>query len=98
MYVLPSSYEIFGITALEAMACGTPVITTNTCGIADLVNNHGGLTVAFNENELREALFILLTDGRLRKRLGRRGKELVTKQFTWDKIVGQLEKIYSLLC
>ncbi len=94
VYVLPSSYEIFGITVLEAMACGTPVITTDTCGIANWVNSHGGYSVPFNEDELRRVLLTLLTDDGLRIRFGQSGKKLVVTKFTWDKIVVLLEKLY----
>jgi glycosyltransferase involved in cell wall biosynthesis len=94
IYVLPSRYEIFGITVLEACACGTSVVTIDTCGTANWVNDHCGYRVSYNVDELRRALLALITDEDLRKRLGQCGKELVAEQFAWGKIVVRLENLY----
>jgi glycosyltransferase involved in cell wall biosynthesis len=93
-YVLPSRYEIFGITILEAWACSTPVIVTDRCGIADLVKKVG-YVVEYDENQLQDAIFKILSDEELRKRLGAEGRKLVREEFNWDRVVGKIERLYE---
>ncbi|MFC1940596.1 glycosyltransferase [Chloroflexota bacterium] len=95
VYVLPSVYEIFGITVLEACACGTPVIVTDRCGIAEVVNGQAGLVVEHDKGQLREAILRTLSDDALRREFGERGKILVRDKFNWGKITGQVESVYS---
>jgi glycosyltransferase involved in cell wall biosynthesis len=95
VYVLPSVYEIFSVTVLEACACGTPVIVTDRCGIADFVDGRAGCVVGYDKDQLRDAIIKVLSNERLRRRFGETGKRLVNKEFGWDKIVGGLEQIYA---
>ncbi len=97
VYVLPSSYEIFGLTVLEACACGTPVVVTEACGLADWINQRAGFKVAHDEHRLQEAIGMLLTNEELRKQLGDQASELVREQFSWHKAAQQIEKIYTEL-
>jgi glycosyltransferase involved in cell wall biosynthesis len=62
VYVLPSVYEIFGITVLEACACGTPVVVTDRCGLAGVIDGRVGLAVPYDAGRLQEALQRLLND------------------------------------
>ena len=94
VYVLPSFYEIFSITVLEALACGTPVIVTDRCGITEWIGNNAGYVVQYDKEQLREALFKVLTDEKLRHQFGKEGKKLVMEQFTWGKIIGLIERVY----
>jgi glycosyltransferase involved in cell wall biosynthesis len=94
VYVLPSTYEIFGITILEACACGTPVIMTDRCGITDIIKGQAGFVVPFNKDQLRDALLHMLGDDKMRRDFGERGKSLVHERFSWEKIAEQLEKLY----
>lgn len=94
VYVLPSIYEIFGITVLEACACGTPVIVTDRCGIAEFIENTG-YVVKYNKDELKHAISKILGDEELKKRFCEDGKKLVRKDFSWDKIVSEVEAIYE---
>jgi glycosyltransferase involved in cell wall biosynthesis len=93
--VLPSSYEIFGITILEAWACGKPVITTDRCGLADAVREQGGLVVPYEKNALQQALTKLLADDDLCRELGRQGRAMVEERYSWLKVVLKLENIYQ---
>jgi glycosyltransferase involved in cell wall biosynthesis len=95
VYVLPSSYEIFGITVLEACACGTPVIVTDRCGIADAIHNQAGLAVPYDERQLQAALQHILSDEKMRRQFGERGKSLIRERFGWKKIAEQLDSIFQ---
>jgi glycosyltransferase involved in cell wall biosynthesis len=95
VYILPSFYEAFGLTVLEAMACGKPVIVTDRCGLADVVNNETGLVVPYDEEPLSQALIKLLSDEHLRQEFGASGKLLVREKFNWERITEQLERIYE---
>ncbi|MFC1966129.1 glycosyltransferase [Chloroflexota bacterium] len=95
VYVLPSVYEIFGITVLEAYACGTPVIVTDRCGIADVVNAQAGLVVEYDKDQLRDAILHMLSNDALRREFGEKGKILVRDKFNWGKITEQVESVYS---
>ena len=95
VYVLPSIYEIFGITVLEACACGTPVIVTDLCGIADFIDGKVGCVVEYNKEQLREAMFKILSDEGLIGRFGEEGRRLVGEEFGWDLIIRKIEGIYE---
>ena len=94
IYVLPSYYEIFGITILEAWGAGKPVIVTRSCGIADLASI-GGIVVGNNKEELQKAMNLLLNDSDLRSNLGKAGRDLVLNEYNWSKIAGRIESVYS---
>jgi len=94
VYVLPSRYEIFGITVLEALACGTPVIVTDRCGLADTIRGRAGLVVDYDREKLHNALKQLLPDENLRRKFGKRGKEMVRENFDWEDIASSVEELY----
>jgi glycosyltransferase involved in cell wall biosynthesis len=94
VYVLPSVYETFPVTVLEACACGTPVIVTDRCGIADIVNKVG-YVVEYDKDQLRDAIIKILSDEGLRRRFGENGKRLVGVEFGWGPIVRKIEGIYE---
>lgn len=95
VYVLPSSYEIFGITVLEACVCGTPVIVTDRCGIADLVNKKAGLVCSCNSGGLQRSITALIHDSKMSDRFSKDGKRLVSENFCMPKIAKQIEKLYA---
>lgn len=95
VYVLPSVYETFGITILEAWACRTPVIVTDRCGIADIIDNKAGLVVPYDSNQLQESLLKMLSDDNLRKQFGETGRQLVYEKFNWGKIAEQMREVYE---
>jgi glycosyltransferase involved in cell wall biosynthesis len=94
VFVLPSQNENFGNTAGEAVACGTPVLLTDRCGIAPLIQDRAGLVAAFDRAAFGKALAQLLDDDELRNRL-RTGCAEVALSLTWDEPLDQMESIYS---
>jgi len=94
VFVLPSQNENFGNTAGEAVACGTPVLLTDRCGIAPLIKDRAGLVAAFDRAAFGKALAQLLDDDDLRNRL-RAGCAEVARSLTWDEPLDQMESIYS---
>lgn len=96
VFVLPSQNENFGNTAAEAIACGTPVVVTDRCGIAPLVNGRAGLVVPVEREALQQGLTRLLEDEALRQRL-RAGCAELTGELGWDEPVATMEGLYSEL-
>ena len=94
VYVLPSIYEIFGITVLEACACGTPVVVTDRCGIAEIVGK-AGYVVEYDKEQLRDAIFKILNNEELRKKFSERGRKLIEKNFSWNLIAEKMEMLYE---
>ena len=98
MLVMPSHYESFGMVALEAMACGTPVIASEVGGLGFLVQNgETGYTIPNGEpGVLNDKLSILLDDANLRDAMGKRATEYA-QSYTWDKIAAQIVGVYQAL-
>ena len=94
IFVLPSKYESFGNVAMEACACGTPVIVTDRCGIAEFVDK-AGYVVEYDKDRLRNALFKILSDEELRRRFGEEGRKLVREYFNWNNIIRKIEEVYE---
>ncbi len=93
---IPSLYEGFGLPVLEAMACGTPVVTSNLSSLPEVAGD-AALTIAPTDlDALTSALERLLDDESLRTTLSARGLERV-KSFTWERAARQLLEIYTTL-
>lgn len=84
MLLLPSLAEGFGLTALEAMACGTPVVTSNTSSLPEVVGDAALLVDPLDTGGLAEAIERLFADDRLAKELRERGLARAP-QFTWER-------------
>jgi D-inositol-3-phosphate glycosyltransferase len=96
MVVMPSDYESFGMVALEAMACGTPVIASDVGGLSYLVQ-HGrtGYRVpARDVKALTAKITRLLTDEGLRRRIGHRAA-CWAETYAWPNIADKVEAIYA---
>lgn len=92
---IPSVYEPFGIVALEAMACGKPVVAFNVGGLSEIIDDgrDGVLVRRGNAEELAEALVSLLSNRNLAKGLGSKGIKK-TKRYSWDDIAQKVESLY----
>jgi glycosyltransferase involved in cell wall biosynthesis len=97
LVILPSRYEPFGISSLEAMALGKPLIATNRGGPTDFVKHmdNGILANPDNPDEIAYYAEMVLKDEGLAKRLGERARETVTKGYTWDIIARKTYETYK---
>jgi len=98
LLVMPSHYESFGMVALEAMACGTPVIASEVGGLAYLVRDgETGFTIPDQEPEaLCEKISWLLNDHDLHKTMSQRAVEYA-QDYAWEKIANQIVGVYEEL-
>jgi len=85
------------LVLLEAMATGMPVVTTETCGMMDVVEDgvNGLLVPAADAPALTEAIGRLVGCADLRRRLGQAAQETM-RRYTWDKIARKVEKVFAL--
>ncbi len=95
-FLFPSIYEGFGMPPLEAMACGTPVLTSNLSSLPEVVGDAGILVDPFSVEEIRDGMEILVADKELRKNLSNRGLER-SKLFNWNYSVERLNEIFHEL-
>jgi len=91
--VFPSLYEGFGLPVLEAMACGTPVITSNISSLPEVAGDAALLVSPNNPEELRQALERVLKDEGLCAALRVKGLKRV-REFTWEKIAAKHIEVY----
>lgn len=96
--VMPSHYESFGMVALEAMACGVPVVASQVGGLAFLVQDGvTGYTVPDGDPQaLSDSLALLLGDDELRRTLGRNAAKYA-RGYAWEKIAKQIVGVYEEL-
>jgi glycogen(starch) synthase len=93
--VVPSRYETFGITALEAMACGTPVLAFDIDGLRTTVGDGAAVLVEpFDTEAYAAALDTLLADPDRCERMGRRGRQLATAS-GWEGLASAQEAVYA---
>jgi glycosyltransferase involved in cell wall biosynthesis len=93
LFVFPSLYEGFGLPPLEAMAHGTPVVTSNTSSLPEVVGSGAVLVNPENVFEIMRALHRVLLDQPLREKLKQRGY-MQAKKFSWDASARQILDVY----
>jgi len=94
LLVYPSLYEGFGLPPLEAMACGCPVVTSNTSTLPEVEGKAGIMVNPLDIDSLIEAMRQVLTDNELRDNMIRKGLEQ-SKKFSWEKAARQTQEVYN---
>lgn len=95
-FVFPSIYEGFGIPVIEAMACGTPVLTANASSLPEVAGDAALLCDPKSEMEIADGMYRLATDDALCERLSEAGYQRA-KMFSWEKEAEKLYEIYKSL-
>jgi glycosyltransferase involved in cell wall biosynthesis len=96
-YVFPSLYEGFGLPILEAMACGTPVLTSNVSSLPEVAGQAALLVNPHDPAEITKGLTELITNPDLRCQLIEQGFRQIQK-FSWAKAAGQVLEIVKQNC
>lgn len=92
----PSLYEGFGLPIVEAMACGTPVITSNISSMPEIAAQAALLVDPKDVDQMKDVLNTLLGDKKLQAELVKKGLERAS-QFSWEKTAAETTKVYQQL-
>ncbi len=95
-FAFPSLYEGFGLPVLEAMACGTPVVTSNVSSLPEVAGDAALMVDPYDVEALADSLRRLIYDETLRQRLIALGWQRV-RRFTWQAAAAQLQQTYTRL-
>lgn len=95
IFLFPSEYEGFGLPVLEAMACGSPVITTNVSSLPEVGGGAAVYVSPGNTQQLSYEIERLLSSSSLRKEYTQKGFEQI-KKFSWDKTAQMTEDVYKI--
>lgn len=102
LFILPSISSLqegFGIVVLEALACETPIISTDIVGVADDVKNtNSGIIIPPKDiDALKEAIITILSNKELQLKMGKNGRELVQSKYEWKQIANSIYNLYGEL-
>lgn len=96
IFIYPSLRESFGLPIIEAMACGTPVITSNTSAMPEVAGNAALLINPLDEEDIAEKIYSLATDSSLLQDLKEKGYKR-SEEFSWEKTAMEVLEIYNKL-
>jgi glycosyltransferase involved in cell wall biosynthesis len=94
VFVFPSLYEGFGLPPLEAMASGTPVITSNVSSLPEVVGDAALMIDPYEPEAIADAMQRVLSDAALREDLTRRGLARA-REFSWERSIARVREIYA---
>ena len=95
VYVLPSEYESFSNTVLEAWACGIPVIITDSCALSPMITKEkAGIVVKRDPVELSYAIQRILKENKLKVMINAKGRELIEGDYNIENVVEKIESCY----
>ncbi len=94
VFVMPSKYEGLGLVALEAMACGTPVVAFDVPGLRDIKDTGVILVPPDDQKGLRAQVEALLLDGSRWRDLSAQGIEVVRSRYSWDAVRPRVAEVY----
>ena len=97
VFVFPSLYEGFGLPPLEAMASGTPVVTSNVSSLPEVAGDAAMLVDPYDPDAIADGIFRVLSDEQLRSTMRRKGAERA-RQFSWEQSVRRVRDIYGQVC
>jgi glycosyltransferase involved in cell wall biosynthesis len=99
IFAIPSTWEGFGVAALEASAMGLPVVGSNIHGLPDVVldGETGVLVPAGDTSKLADAIARLAEDSGLRARMGEAGRAFVVEEYRWEDNARLMETLYDQL-
>lgn len=97
IFIMPSQYESFTTSGLEAMACGKPLILTKNNHIHTWVDNNTGLSAEYDKNDLADKIQNLLADEKLMEKFGKNGLKEIKENYNWDSIEKKIDLIYREL-
>jgi glycosyltransferase involved in cell wall biosynthesis len=94
VFVFPSLYEGFGLPPLEAMASGTPVVTSNVSSLPEVAGDAALLVDPYDPTSIADGIYTVLTDVSVRRDLRQRGLARA-RQFSWETSVRRVREIYN---
>jgi glycosyltransferase involved in cell wall biosynthesis len=94
LFVLPSIFEGFGLPAVEAMSCGTPVAASAVTSLPEIIQDAGLFFDPFNTEDMAKTIYRLLSDEELRKRLSAKGLERA-RQFSWRQAASETLAVFE---
>ena len=92
--IIPSLYEGFGFAAIEAMACGVPLISSSGGALPEVIKDTGIIIPPKNVKEIYNSVDFLLSSPKSAKELAEKGLQRANSKFSWTAIAKQLEKVY----
>ena len=96
-HVHPAFYEGFGLSPLEAMACGTPTIVSNTSSMPEVVGDAGLIVDPSDREEIAVAMHRLLTEEALHQELSQKGLQRASV-FSWSRAASETLDVYRMVC
>ena len=99
IYIFPSHTETFGVTTLEAMASGLPVVVANASGPAMMVEHgvNGFMAPPTDSKAFFKYAKALATNAELRKTMSEAGRDIAVQKFHWHEVFGNLVNYYDVL-